>query len=70
MTIQDAFRELREAWFNAVLKSQPHERESVERETQRELDTFEIKATFDDQTESIIEGDDYTVAPYCAADLD
>jgi len=72
MTVQDAFRELRTAWFNTVLKRKAHEREwePADRETQRELDNFNLKAIFDDQTEGIIEGDDFTVAPRCSAEMD
>jgi len=73
MTQRDetAFRKLREAWFNAHLKSNPHERE-WEDETDafiRNEDNVKTKRQFDEDTEAILRGEDRVIAPRCLADM-
>lgn len=67
----NAFRELRLAWFNAHLKSKPHEREweTEESEKRREEDNAELKEIFDEQTEAIILGEKLPISPRCSNDL-
>tara|TARA_R110002167_G_scaffold112234_1_gene284544 strand:- start:44 stop:307 length:264 start_codon:yes stop_codon:yes gene_type:complete len=68
----DAFRELRETWFNAHLRSRAHDRE-WEDETAgelRERQNTALKKRYDEQTESIIAGDgELPIAPRCAHDM-
>lgn len=54
-----AFRILRGAWFNEKLFHKPHERqwESVEQESRRNADNYNLKKEYDQQTERIIAGD-------------
>jgi len=69
---EEAFRKLREAWFNAHLKSNPHERE-WEDETDvamRNEDNAKIKLQFDEDTEAILRGEDRAIAPRCLADME
>jgi len=68
----DAFRELREAWFNAHLRSRAHDREWEDdtAEERRERQNAELRRRYDDQTESIIAGNSgVPVAPRCLHDM-
>lgn len=71
MKLEDSFRELRKAWFNAKLRSFAHEREweSEEEEERRELDNARRKKVYDAQTEAIINGQSASVVPHCWNDL-
>jgi hypothetical protein len=61
-----AFVELREAWFDRVLRLRPpHDGRCYDPD---EADR-EHKAQFDQQTIGIILGKDYAVAPTCPNDL-
>ena len=67
----ESFEELREAWFNTVLKLYPHEREweSVEQESQREEANRGAKAIYDQDTTTLLIGGRAPVAPRCHNDL-
>ncbi len=72
MTHADLFRQLRESWFNARLRSQAQERvwESEGCELLRDEKNKENKAVYDRQTEALLEGDErFMVNPSCAYDL-
>ena len=71
MKLDDAFRVLRRAWFSTQLYSSSHEREweSEEREAIREANNVEMWQLFDAQTEAIIAGVEYQIAPHCWNDL-
>lgn len=73
--IANAFRQLRNQWFIHHLKSYPHEREweSEEDGELREKMNVEHKGLFDQQTESIINGQLFTenaLSPRCWNDLE
>lgn len=70
-TLIDAFRELRLAWFNKNLRSYSHERdwEDEEKSEQREKDNEEKLKIYNEQTEKIINGAGYNVAPTCGMEL-
>lgn len=67
----DAFRTLRESWFNRVLRSYSHEREweDDERGNYREERNKELKELYDKQTEQIICGGHAAVCPSCEHDM-
>lgn len=70
----DAFRTLRESWFNRVLRSYSHEREweDDERGNYREERNKELKELYDKQTERIIYQGWETnsiVCPSCERDM-
>lgn len=60
MDAQTAFRKLRERWFLYQLKY---------RGPEREWETAAMKAKFDAQTEAILRGEDFEIAPMCGRDL-
>lgn len=64
--LRDAFIELREAWFERVIKNQcaPGDWESEEEESQRNRFNATLKKKYDRQTFRIIAGDVLSVAPY------
>lgn len=66
-----AFRDLREAWFNAKLASNAHEREWETEEAQaaREASNKAKKLEYDKDTESILQGGGGVIAPRCWNDL-
>lgn len=68
----EAFRLLRECWFNSKLRSQPHEREWEDeiQQTIREQYNSKLKMKYDLDTEAILRGEDRPICPGCAADLD
>ena len=70
-TTADAFRQLRTAWFNKVLKSYTSEREWENNEDQLERlnRNLDLKTLYDQQTEQIIDGKQRCVAPKCANDV-
>ena len=71
MLIEEAFRHLREHWFNAKLKSYPHERDEDRYCGDRDADNAAMKAKYNEQTEAIISGSNvHKLAPRCGADLD
>jgi hypothetical protein len=68
---EKAFRQLRADWFVQHLEEHPHERE-WEDETHtdlRERRNVELRAKFDQQTDGILSGEEYPIAPRCANDL-
>ncbi len=69
--LEKAFRELRDAWFNAHLRSYAHEREweDEDREASREESNNYLKARYDEQTEAIIRGELLPISPYCSNDM-
>ena len=71
-TAEAAFRALRAAWFSTCLRSRPHEREweTNEREQLRQDWNVKMCAKFSEQTERILAGEYFDIAPSCAADLD
>lgn len=70
----DLFRELREAWFNEVLRSNPHPREweSEEAEEYRNENNRKLKKQYDEQTELLIcqYGCKHLVSPRSSHELD
>jgi hypothetical protein len=71
-TIENAFRELRLAWFNSKLKSYPHERdwESESKEELRNKWNDELWQQYNQQTEDIINGLDRPISPRCGYDIE
>ncbi len=71
MLVEDAFRELRHIWFLHHLQSLPREREweTEEQVARREKSNQELKKKFDNQTERIIQGEPFMVAPWSDADM-
>ena len=69
--LEKSFRVLREAWFSDRLRSYSHEREweSEERAELRRSQNIELKKMYDAQTDGIIAGEQFEIAPRCAADL-
>jgi hypothetical protein len=69
--LKKAFRELRKAWFVKQLRSNAPEREWEEEDERdyREKRNSIRKAIFDEQTEGIIQGGDFRIAPLCEADM-
>jgi len=63
--VEKAFRELREAWFSAIIKSCEHERE-WEEESQsraREKHNKSLKVRYAEDTEAIVRGHVRAVSP-------
>jgi hypothetical protein len=71
MTLENAFRELRNKWFYAKLHRNSHERvwESDEEGDRRESENKLLKEVYDKQTEMIISGMSCCIAPYCSNDM-
>ena len=71
-SIEKAFRELRDAWFDMKLRAHAHERcwEEREQEEARIATNIRNKAQYDADTAAIIAGAVRSVAPRCMADLD
>lgn len=71
MKLDEAFRILRGSWFNSHLRSNSHERvwENEEEGDAREKRNEELKKRFDEETEAIINGEPYSVDPYCEHDM-
>ena len=71
MLLEQAFKELREKWFNAHIKSHPHEREWEDEDAslRRELHNEEVKMAYDQDTVAILNGEDRPIAPYCCNDF-
>lgn len=71
MTLEDAFRQLRHAWFMQGLHCYAHERdwELESDELRREQRNAEMRAIYDADTERIIAGGAGTIAPTCWADM-
>lgn len=67
----DAFRVLRDRWFVHHLLVGPHERvwESEAEESARVESNVRARAVFDLQTDGILRGESFVVAPLCLADL-
>jgi len=72
MDVEQAFRELRAAWFHRhVATRRPEWRyEELCEEEAREYANARLRVMFDAQTESIIAGGDACVAPLSLCDLD
>ena len=72
MTAEEAFRKMRDAWFDSRLASAAHEREweSEDREKQREDDNRQMRVIYDRQTDEILAGVDRCLTPRCWNDLD
>lgn len=70
--LEKAFRQLREAWYHHELHSYAHEREweTESKEAEREADNAELKSLYDMQTEAIILGERFCVAPTCLDDME
>lgn len=68
---ESAFRKLREVWFIQHLKSyrNPYEDESLDKADLRELHNTQMKERYDKQTDEIILGHDFCIAPRCHNDL-
>lgn len=60
MTPEYLFRQLREAWFQKVLMSRPHEKEWEDEVMKRE---------FDKQTEELLAGQIRSIAPHRSYDM-
>ncbi len=71
MNIVSAFQELREAWFNKVLRNNAPERqwEDDVQELMREDDNKRCKEEYDKQTKEIIAGHNKKIAPHCRNDV-
>lgn len=72
MTIaEDAFRRLREYWFDNKMASHAHERVWEDEETERIRNDWNtcVKKQYDKDTEEILAGKPINVAPRCPADL-
>ena len=72
MKLDDAFRELRQAWFMHILKENGPEREweTTDGENARGERNLELHKRFTNQTEAIINGANRCIAPHCKADMD
>ena len=71
LIVNNAFRELRTAWFNTVLMDRGYERE-FETDENLEMRTIRNKTAkirFDADTESIILGHSRSVCPRCQNDM-
>lgn len=71
MNKDEAFRELRERWFNQVIRSHAHERiweEDAETQVREDHNRL-MKAKFDKDTEAILSGEERAIAPRCLNDL-
>ena len=68
---EKAFRKLREQWFSHELRDESHEREWESKLTSflRDRHNEAMKATYDEDTEAILRGEDRSIAPKCWADL-
>ena len=67
----DAFRRLRAAWFAENLHQRSHERQwesDVDTERRKKWNA-ELRGQYDEQTNAIIRGEDFPVAPRCPNDL-
>lgn len=71
MNLQNAFIQLRDAWFYQKLYSQPSERDWEDSEAMqyREERNKEQKELFDKQTNDIINGMYKPIAPTCSYDM-
>jgi hypothetical protein len=71
MNIEDAFRQLRKAWFDAHIYLYAHERESESRSrtAEREAMNRRSRRLYDAQTEAIIRGEPAPVAPRCLNEI-
>jgi hypothetical protein len=67
---QTLFRELREAWFNEVVKEPGWHDMTTEQEAVLEADNGAMRKAYDAQTERMLQGEPLRVAPYYEADLD
>ncbi len=65
MNTDAAFRQLRNAWFNRVIRCDAHERqwEEEDDEAQRTARNHAAKVVFDKQTDFIIAGGDAPISP-------
>lgn len=71
MKTEDAFREIRLAWFNRIIKSYSHERiwEDEEALDLRDKQNKELLEKYNDQTERIINGENLNITPYSSYDI-
>lgn len=69
--LEDDFRELRQRWFSRVIADRGPEREweGQQREAERIRRNDEMRQVYDRQTEDIIAGESFPVAPACPADF-
>jgi len=67
----DIFRMLRGEWFDAHLMSHSHEREweTEEQERLRAEQNARTRFVYDKETEALLRGEGYCVAPTCPNDL-
>jgi hypothetical protein len=72
MTNADAFRKLRAAWFNEVLKTPGTvgAHETPGHAQRRFAEKRFLRILFDNQTEEIILGKDCPIAPRCEQDME
>lgn len=72
MKAKKAFRRLRDAWFWEVLYEPSHVRESEFEKVEilRRERNKELKRLYDLQTEAILEGKEYNIAPRIASELE
>lgn len=72
MDAQTAFRKLRERWFLHKLQYRGPEREweTDSEQEMRDRQNAAMKAKFDAQTEAILRGEDFEIAPMCGRDLE
>ncbi len=71
MSVEEAFRELRAAWFNRVLRSEACEREweSESQEDLREQLNAAMRRAYDADTNAILRGENRAVTPYFMAEV-
>lgn len=60
MFTEEAFRKLRDYWFDISLRAQPHEREMKDDSSERRRERYnsEMKEWFDADTDAILRGED------------
>lgn len=68
---EKAFRQLREYWFDKMLRQRlsPFESHDDEREQLVDDYNFSMKAKYDQDTEAILEGQDRCINPCCFKEI-
>lgn len=71
MSLENNFKSLRKHWFKQVLYRHPHPREweTEQQEIDRNNKNVKKERIFDQQTEGIIRGEKFELAPRCYNDL-
>lgn len=69
--LETAFRELRERWFNRVLRQYEPEREWEDKEATvaREGNNVSLKRLYDEDTDALVSGNKRAIAPRCQHDI-